>query len=296
MKLPVRVSGTDVNGNPFSQDAETIDISRHGGRLRWLACLRGPRDIIEVRHKKQKARFKVTWIGERGTSEEGQVGIELADDKYIWETMLPSPRADEYILPEVLPTPEPRPLEPLKIALQPPWTGEERRYAPRYRCTGGVEVIDSESGIKLPGSLSDISLGGCYVEMMTPMATGQEVQLRLAIRDVSLKARGIVRASHPAIGMGIQFIEMSAADRQSLEQLVAQLASEVAAEAATAAAGAPQVIMQSEAPASTPLSMAAFDSKLMLETLLQLLQSKGVLTREEFLQALEQAAARASAK
>ena len=280
LRLRVRVSGTDLNGNPFSQDAETINISRRGARLHWLACLRGPGEIIEVRHKNEKARFKVAWIGELGTSEQGQVGIEAVDNKYIWGTALPSPQRDDYILAEVFPTPEPQPWEPLKIESQPAWTGEERRCAPRYRCAGDVELINPGSGITLPGSLSDISVGGCYVEMMTPVPSGKEVELRLATKGVTLKARGVVRASHPAIGMGIQFTEMSDEDRQRLDQLIVQLAGEVPAEKAT----------------STPLPMHALDNKLVLETLVQLLQSKGVLTREEFLQALERAASNSSPK
>jgi len=290
MALPVRVSGTDLHGNPFSQDAETIDISRRGGRVRWIACLRGPGDIIEVRFQKEKARFRVAWIGEAGSKREGQVGLEVVDDKYIWGTALPSPKPDDYILPEEVPTVEPQPLEPLKIVFEPAWTGEERRYASRHRCTGRVEVINPETGVTLAGSLSDISSGGCYVEMMTPVESGREVELRLATASLTLKARGVVRASHPTIGMGVQFTEMSAEDRQRLEQLVAQLAGEVSAEAVVA--GEPQVIVPQEeaaAAASPMLSMEAFDSKVMLETLLELLQSKGVLTREEFLQALERA-------
>lgn len=283
LRLPIRVSGTDFNGNPFAQDAETINISRRGARLHWLTCLRGPGELIEVRYKNEKARFKVVWIGELGTSEQGQVGIEAVDKKYIWGTALPSSQRDDYTLPEVPPTPEPQPWQPLKIESQPAWTGEERRYAPRYRCAGDVELINPGTGITLHGSLSDISVGGCYVEMMAPLTSGKEVELRLTAKGVTLKARGVVRASHPAIGMGIEFTEMRDEDRQRLDQLIAQLAGKVPAEAAAAAT-------------SAPLSTHAFDNKLMLETLVQLLQSKGVLTREEFLQALERAASSTSPK
>lgn len=311
INLSVKVSGQDLNGNPFTQDAETVDISRYGCRLRWISCLKGPGDVVEVRYKKEKARFKVAWIGEPGGRREGQVGLRVLDDKYIWGVMLGSPKRDDFVLPEEA-LPAPLPAEgvtgPIKISLEPGWIGEERRAAARYRCPGDVEVTDPETNTPVKGLLSDISEGGCYVDMTAPLESGTQAQLRVSTTEATLEAQGVVRASHPSMGMGVQFTEMTAENRQQLDALVGGLAAQFAAEVAgTAPAQEPDRynISASEleiqplaapldetepaaaATAGVALPTQTFETRVLLDALLQLLYAKGVITPEEFQQALQ---------
>ena len=74
--MRVFVRGKDRNGNPFSQSSYTMDISEEGARLDGVAYLTTPGEIIEVKRRWHgKARFRVAWIGQIGTSESNQVGI-----------------------------------------------------------------------------------------------------------------------------------------------------------------------------------------------------------------------------
>jgi hypothetical protein len=84
--LSVCVTGRDTNGNRFKQTAKVIEVSRLGGRLDEIRCLRAPGEIIEVKHHGKKARFRVVWMD----SVSGQVGIRCVEpDPYIWGLRLP---------------------------------------------------------------------------------------------------------------------------------------------------------------------------------------------------------------
>ena len=84
------VKGIDAKGNPFAQSAFTVDLCKDGARLDGVGFLTKPGDTIEVRRRWRKARFKVVWIGQIGTSESNHVGVfGLRSDKDIWHVELP---------------------------------------------------------------------------------------------------------------------------------------------------------------------------------------------------------------
>jgi hypothetical protein len=91
--LRVIVRGKDRNGNPFSQSSYTLDISEDGARLDNVAYLTSPGQVIEVKRRWHgKARFRVAWIGQLGTSESNQVGICTMDSgKLPWQIKFVTP-------------------------------------------------------------------------------------------------------------------------------------------------------------------------------------------------------------
>ena len=91
--LRVFVRGKDRNGNPFSQTSYTMDISEDGARLDNVAYLTSPGEVIEVKRRWHgKARFRVAWIGNIGTSESNQIGICTLDNgKLPWRVKLAAP-------------------------------------------------------------------------------------------------------------------------------------------------------------------------------------------------------------
>ena len=91
--LRVIVKGTDSNGNPFAQTAYTVDLSQDGARLDGVGFLTAPGQTIEVRRRwsLRKARFRVVWIGQVGSSESNQIGVfGLQRDKNPWRVKLPN--------------------------------------------------------------------------------------------------------------------------------------------------------------------------------------------------------------
>ena len=91
--LRVFVRGKDRNGNPFSQTSYTMDISDDGARLDNVAYLTYPGEVIEVKRRWHgKARFRVAWIGNIGTSESNQIGICTLDNgKLPWRVKIATP-------------------------------------------------------------------------------------------------------------------------------------------------------------------------------------------------------------
>ena len=68
--------------------------------------------------------------------------------------------------------------------------------------------------------MTDISAGGCYVEMPTPFSVGTEVELVVRTQDMKLKTRGIVQSVHPGFGMGVQLTLNSPEDRDQVQSLI----------------------------------------------------------------------------
>ena len=90
----VIVKGTDPQGHSFAQSAYTVDLSQDGARLDGVGFLTSPGQTIEVRRRWRKARFRVVWVGQVGTSETNHVGVLCLDsEKDIWRVELPETAA-----------------------------------------------------------------------------------------------------------------------------------------------------------------------------------------------------------
>ncbi len=92
--LRVVVRGTDPRGYPFAQSAYTVDLSEGGARLDGVGFLTTPGQTIEVRRFWRKARFRVVWVGQVGSSESNQVGVVRQSEKNIWRVELPKSAAN----------------------------------------------------------------------------------------------------------------------------------------------------------------------------------------------------------
>jgi CheY-like chemotaxis protein/c-di-GMP-binding flagellar brake protein YcgR len=99
-----------------------------------------------------------------------------------------------------------------------------RRGERRFPCKLGAEVYRLGSNVPNRCTLSDISEGGCYVEMPSPLTglTGLEIVVRTP--EMKLKIRGKVLAVHPGFGMGVSFIFDDATEREEMLRLLALLA------------------------------------------------------------------------
>lgn len=104
--------------------------------------------------------------------------------------------------------------------MKPAWPGEERRKHLRYPCAGEALAHEVGTDVLLQGQLSDVSLGGCYVDMMYPLPSATEIELTIAVDHRRVQARGRVCASREGFGMGIAFTEIGAEDRTRLQELV----------------------------------------------------------------------------
>ena len=84
--LPVKVYLSE-SGNE-SQPACTYEISYKGARLVQIKGISVGQEIW-VQRQTRKGKYKVVWIGQDGTDQMGQIGLECIDpEKTIWEQEL----------------------------------------------------------------------------------------------------------------------------------------------------------------------------------------------------------------
>jgi CheY-like chemotaxis protein len=98
-----------------------------------------------------------------------------------------------------------------------------RRGEHRFACKLGAEVY--RLGSKVPNRciLSDISEGGCYVEMPTPFSGCSSVEILVRTADTKLRITGQVLAAHPGFGMGVRFMFRDSDEREEILRLLAVL-------------------------------------------------------------------------
>ncbi|MFY9907321.1 MAG: PilZ domain-containing protein [Terriglobales bacterium] len=98
-----------------------------------------------------------------------------------------------------------------------------RRGEHRFACKLGAEVY--RLGSKVPNRciLSDISEGGCYVEMPSPFSGQSGVEILVRTADTKLRISGQVMTIHPGFGMGVRFMFRDSVEREEVLRLLAIL-------------------------------------------------------------------------
>jgi hypothetical protein len=150
---------------------------------------------------------------------------------------------------------------------------KERRRSPRFQCSGSAEFLPEGSEVRMWGTLTDVSLHGCYVEMNNTFPLGTRMRLTLEALGVRARVQGTVRTSYPFLGMGIRFSEIEPGQHSQLEKLLAALAGQSS-----------QSDSASTPVASSTHSLADVDSKTMLDELTEFFRSNQLLSRKEFYQ------------
>ena len=83
-------------------------------------------------------------------------------------------------------------------------------------------------GTSIPGQLTELSAGGCYIHTLEPIAIGTPFQLRIkgGIRSCELRGKAIYMHSGSGFGIfgiGVRFESMAADQRSSLEDRLREL-------------------------------------------------------------------------
>ena len=102
-------------------------------------------------------------------------------------------------------------------------TVRDRRYAIRFPFAADAELLDLESGSRIEGVTSDISLGGCFVCTSKPLPLGTRTRITLKRKDQIVEALAVVRIVKPRIGLGVEFIDLEPPHNETLSRLIEQL-------------------------------------------------------------------------
>jgi c-di-GMP-binding flagellar brake protein YcgR len=99
----------------------------------------------------------------------------------------------------------------------------ERRHYPRYSAQVQIELRQDGSDVPLRMQTTDLSRGGCYVQLMMTMPIGTYLNVTLWLDDCPVHIRGRVVTRHPQFGNGIMFLEFKANDEQLLTRYLAAM-------------------------------------------------------------------------
>lgn len=91
---------------------------------------------------------------------------------------------------------------------------DNRRAQTRYACRLGAEVYRTGTSVPHHCCLTDLSSGGCYLEVPLPFPAASSVEIVVRTYEMKLRLRGIVQSSHPGYGMGVIF-ELKTKEEQS---------------------------------------------------------------------------------
>jgi len=198
IKVPVRIFGTDSNGQIFSEKVFTVNVSQQGVELMGVQAQPKIDEIVGLTYGVTKAHFRVKWVGQPGTPKAGHLGLlNLSPEKSLWDFPVPPPAYDASVR-----------------------DARDRRTSPRLKCTNSVEVYPSGETAPIRTRTADLSLGGCFLEMPNPLPKGVPIKLALWVKEFKLWTTGEVVTSTPGFGIGVRFTEMSEQDRNQLKQFL----------------------------------------------------------------------------
>jgi DNA-binding response OmpR family regulator len=71
--------------------------------------------------------------------------------------------------------------------------------------------------------VTDLSVGGCYLTTNSPFPRGTRVNLSIKTAGGEARAKGFVLVAHPEFGMGVEFVQKTAEQRDQAQRLVTAL-------------------------------------------------------------------------
>jgi hypothetical protein len=95
---------------------------------------------------------------------------------------------------------------------------KERRQIPRYPFIANAELVEERSDMRIAVRVSELSLGGCYLDMMNPLPLGTLVRVKISagVDFFEAKAEILYSLGRPG-GVGLRFIDVEPEYRAVLQ-------------------------------------------------------------------------------
>ena len=202
----------DADSRPFFQNASAGNISSDGALLSGINHQLKIGEIIGIQYGERKARFRVIWAIDSGGARKIEVGVQLLPQQQLpWKELTPEPAGK-----------------------RAPLNGPNKRRYVRHKVLFPIEIGFADvRRSHMQTNATDIGGRGCYVETLLPLSQGTEVIIIFWMDSEKIKASGIVRASDPGVGMGIEFTDLPNQVQERLQQLLEKMDTSFAAAVGT---------------------------------------------------------------
>ena len=97
---------------------------------------------------------------------------------------------------------------------------KNRRGYPRLSCCVAVELEVEGNATILMGKVTDVSIGGCYVETNTLPATTTRVKVAFSTDLEALEIEAAVVRNNPGVGFGLKFDDAVLGSRETVKQIL----------------------------------------------------------------------------
>jgi hypothetical protein len=97
-------------------------------------------------------------------------------------------------------------------------TYQEKRRSPRYSFIASAELIEEKADVRIASRVSELSLNGCYLDMMNPFPKGTLVLVKIAAGDEFFQAKSKVVYAQHNMGAGVGFLEVQPDSQAVLER------------------------------------------------------------------------------
>ena len=210
-EIPVRVFGMNADGKAFFQKAVASNLSNEGATLSRVEHSLKVGEVIGVQHADKKARFEIKWVKPGFLPNTVEAGVQLqAGQTSPWAVATSETQTAVRVAP----------------------SGADKRRFARHKVSFPLTIsFNDGSRPHMQCSATDIGGRGCYVESLSPLPIGSEVIITFWIDSQKISTKGLVRASDPGVGMGIEFTVLEMHNQEKLQQFLEKMDTGFAASA-----------------------------------------------------------------
>lgn len=179
----LKIYGTDEDGKPFFEAVSASRLTLKSA----MVCASSHRlrsgAILGVQYGGRKARAQVVWICQTSQQLTYQMGIQLREAETCPWVEHTAGTSEKH-------------------------TVEQRRHQ-RFNLRVGLELRQPDSSATMQAQCTDISLCGCYVHTILPLAVGTLLVAGLWIGAERIEVMSQVRTCDVNVGMGIEFLDLT---------------------------------------------------------------------------------------
>jgi hypothetical protein len=104
---------------------------------------------------------------------------------------------------------------------------DKRRAVRRCQLVASAEVTERDAQTRVSARISEIGLGGCYIDTLSPFPAGTLVQIRIIRDGGAFECEAKVVYVQDGFGMGIAFTNIALDQRRLLQNWIADLVAQL---------------------------------------------------------------------